>query len=112
MRDWARSAKSGIYARYLEGIDFENEMGKYAKPLLNIRMDEDSLCPPESCEWLLGKLPDAWVSRVSLAAREFESGQAGHFSWMKEPGPVARHIADWVGRQLESARSAPVVRPA
>ncbi|MEZ5462380.1 serine aminopeptidase domain-containing protein [Dokdonella sp.] len=112
MRDWAQSAKSGVYSRYLEGVDFENELGKYAKPLLNMRMEQDSLCPPESCEWLLGKMSSAEISRLSLAASEFEGRQASHFSWMKEPGPVARHIADWVHRRLEATGTAADVRPA
>ena len=101
MRDWARSSRTGCYDRYVEGFDFEKDMRAFSKPLLNIRMEQDSLCPEKSCEWLLGKFPKGEIERACLAANDFESGQASHFSWMKEPGPVARHIARWIDQQLE-----------
>lgn len=101
MRDWARSARTGFYSRYIEDVDPEKEMRGFDKPLLNIRMEQDSLCPSESSEWLLGKFPQCEIERVCLSAGDFENSQASHFSWLKEPGPVARRIAGWIARELE-----------
>lgn len=105
MRDWAETARTGNYARYLQGFDHERSLRGYVGPLLDIRMAQDALCPQASSERLLGKLPGSDVRRVGLSAGDFENGQASHFSWMKEPGPVAREIADWVHQALEQEPS-------
>lgn len=101
MRDWAQSARTGHYSAYIENVDYERSMREFAKPVLNIRLADDALCPTESCEWLLGKFPGIDAQRASLSASEFESGQASHFSWLKEPGPIAQRIANWIQQQFE-----------
>ena len=99
MRDWSRSGSSGRYASYVEGVDFEAAMGRYLQPLLCIHLSEDRLCPSASSEWLLGKFSRAEIQRIELRPEDFSAGVASHFSWLKEPAPVALRIAAWLNQR-------------
>ncbi len=95
MREWARSSK-GHYSSYIHGVDTEASMASFAGPLLCVRMSEDRLCPRESAEWLLGKFPLASISRAGLEPVDFPTGTASHFSWLREPAPVAQRMKHWI----------------
>ena len=55
-------------------------------------------------EWLLTSTvhdPDDFVDLVRVSVQplvpaDFASGRADHFSWMREPDPVAERIAAWL----------------
>ncbi|HET9033727.1 MAG TPA: alpha/beta fold hydrolase [Dokdonella sp.] len=110
MRDWARSSKAGCYESYFEGTDSERALAKFGKPVLGIRLSDDRLCPEESFNWLLKKFHDAPVERVLLTPENFSSAVADHFSWLKDPQPVAECLAKWL-RELQS-RDASTSAPA
>ncbi|MGB0132980.1 alpha/beta fold hydrolase [Dokdonella sp.] len=112
MRDWVRSARTGLYASYSGEIEIEKRMGEYAKPFLSIQLEDDSLCPPESRDWLLGKFGNASIERIGLQAGDFDNQLATHFSWMKEPAPVASQIANWIERRIEPDIDSPAVSAA
>lgn len=103
MRDWTDSAKAGCYENYLGDRDSERGLAEFGKPVLGIRLSDDRLCPEASFEWLLGKFQRASVERVLLASADFPSGVATHFSWMKDPQPVAKSLAKWL-RKIERER--------
>ena len=96
MRDWARTARSGCYARYGKDRDSERALRDFSKPVLGIRLSEDRLCPEASLDWLLAKTPHAPTERVLLAPGDFSSGLADHFSWLKDPQPIAASVAKWL----------------
>ena len=96
MRDWARTARTGRYQDTAEGRDSEQALAGYAQPLLGIRLSEDTLCPEASFEWLLGKFRSAPIVRQLLIPGDFSSGLANHFSWLKDPQPVAERMAEWL----------------
>jgi predicted alpha/beta hydrolase len=99
MREWARSS-SGCYANYVDGVDSEACLAKYEGPLFCAHLSEDRLCPTPSLEWLLGKLRRVRLTRVELNPADFDSGIATHFSWIREPGPVAQRMAEWIERTV------------
>lgn len=99
MREWARSSR-GHYADYVEGVDSEARLAAFEGPLFCAHMGEDRLCPTASLDWLLGKLRRARIKRVELTPADFDSGQANHFSWLREPGPVAQRMAEWIEHTL------------
>lgn len=96
MRDWARTSRRGCYENTRGGSDAEAALAEFAKPILGIRLSEDSLCPEDSFEWLLGKFKGAPIARGFLTPGDFTSGVANHFSWLKDPQPVARNLAAWL----------------
>ncbi len=98
MRDWARTARSGCYEGYGEGHHAERTLKQFSKPVLGIRLSEDRLCPEASLDWLLAKTPQAPIERVLLTAEDFSSRLASHFSWLKDPQPVAATLGRWLER--------------
>lgn len=99
MREWARSSR-GRYADYVPGVDSEARLASFEGPLFCAHLSEDRLCPTASLEWLLGKLRRARPTRVELTPADFDSGQANHFSWLREPGPVAQRMVEWIERTV------------
>lgn len=98
MRDWARSTRTGRYQDTADGRDSEQALAGYAQPVLGIRLSGDTLCPEASFEWLLGKFQSAPLARQLLVPGDFSSGLANHFSWLKDPQPVAERMAEWLRR--------------
>lgn len=96
MRDWARTSRRGCYQNTHDGRDSERALAEYAKPIFGIRLSEDTLCPDASFEWLLGKFPRASIEHEFLTTDDFASGTADHFSWLKDPQPIADHLAAWL----------------
>lgn len=98
MRDWARTTRTGRYQDTADGRDSEQALAGYVQPVLGIRLSEDTLCPEASFEWLLGKFQSAPLARQLLVPGDFSSGLANHFSWLKDPQPVAERMAEWLRR--------------
>ena len=96
MRDWAQTAHSGCYDNYGQDRDSERALINFSKPVLGIRLSEDHFCPKASFDWLLAKTPHAPTQRLLLAPKDFSSGLADHFSWLKDPQPVAGVLASWL----------------
>jgi len=91
IRDWARSGRTGRYAA--EGMGgLDAHMAAFAGPLLALRMRDDWLGPAASLRWLLHKLPQASTACHLLTPQDLH-GPADHFSWMKNPEPVAVRVA-------------------
>ena len=104
MHDWARTSRNGCYPNTQAGADSEHALAQFAKPVLGIRLSEDALCPAASFEWLLGKFPCASIEREFLTCEDFASGVANHFSWLKDPQPVAASLAAWLRRLVSSGQ--------
>lgn len=102
MRDWARSGVSGRYQLDSDKNDYEHAMARYAGPVLAVQLSQDAYAPRSSLQWLLQKFKIAAIEVVERDTGHFASGRADHFSWMKESGPVADAISDWVDRQIQS----------
>ncbi|QWP74792.1 alpha/beta fold hydrolase [Lysobacter sp. K5869] len=87
IRDWGRTALSGVYAARGVEADIEAGMAQVRVDARAVRMVEDWLVPRASQDFLLGKLPLAQVEAVELGARELGVA-ADHFAWMKRPDAV------------------------
>lgn len=98
MRDWAASASSGDYRP--AGIDFDAEarLRELHHPALALRLSSDYYAPKGSLDHLLQKMPDLQLTRDEIANAEFSGGVAGHFDWMREPGPVVERMVSWLER--------------
>lgn len=100
MRDWARTTREGRYADYGSGADPAQAFARFARPVLGVHLDEDTFCPDASLRWLLQKFAEAPVDHLDLLAADFRSAKADHFSWLKEPLPVATAMAGWIRSRL------------
>ncbi|WP_345781797.1 alpha/beta fold hydrolase [Dyella sp. GSA-30] len=94
--DWARTGRTGRYAARDMADDMEAKLAALHWPILTQRMHDDWLVPETSLDWLLGKMPLASRRSYVLASSELGHVRADHFSWMKAPGAIAGHIADWI----------------
>lgn len=87
IRDWGRTALSGVYAARGIDADMEAGMARVRVDARAVRMDDDWLVPRASQDFLLGKLPLARVEALELGARDL-GVRADHFAWMKQPDAV------------------------
>jgi len=93
MIDWARTARSGTYRPKGLRDDFEAKLSSETRPILSAHLQQDELVPINALEFLLRKAPKAKHQRAEFTTKDFDSGRADHFSWMKEPVPVADRLA-------------------
>lgn len=96
IRDWADSAGSGDYRPAQVDFAAEAALRQIALPALALRLRSDWYVPPASLDHLLHKLPLAQVQRGDIGDGEFSGGRAGHFEWMREPGPLVARIDAWL----------------
>lgn len=96
MRDWASTAWSGRYRQVLDDGDLDAELAALAHPLLALQLRDDRYAPASSLAGLLAKLPRTRAQTQSLTPADFSSCRADHFSWMKDPQPLAQRIAAFV----------------
>lgn len=95
MRDWSHSGIHGRYAPRGLALDLDAAFARVRLPLLAIALADDRYVPSASLDLLLDRFADAPQRRIELAGAAFPSGRATHFSWMREPAPVAAAIAAW-----------------
>jgi len=92
MRDWGRSATSGLYAPAGLG-DLGEAMAAVEVPVRAAVFTGDWLAPASSLHELLSRLPR---SRPRIAS--FDEGMLGtradHFAWMQAPAAVADWLAE------------------
>lgn len=96
IRDWTRSGQHGNYRPDRVAADLEAALAAFPGLVFALRNAHDRFVPRASLDWLLGKLGAARVTRLELATSDYGSGRADHFSWMKDPGPVAERLAAWI----------------
>jgi predicted alpha/beta hydrolase len=96
--DWSRSGRTGRYAARGLGRDLEGALRRQRAPILAQRLSDDWLGPEASLAFLLDKMPDAPRTVATLTADDLAGAPADHFAWMKNPGPVAHRIAEWILR--------------
>ena len=94
--DWARSGLRGSYRHTLPDGNLDAELVALTKPLLAVHLRDDRFAPPSSFSALLARLSKMRQQRVDLVPRDFASGRADHFSWLKDPQPVAGHVAAFI----------------
>ncbi|MEH6420938.1 alpha/beta hydrolase family protein [Pseudomonas sp. CGJS7] len=87
IRDWSRTALSGVYAARGIHADIEAGMARARVDARAVRMTDDWLVPRASQDFLLAKLPLARVETFELNAAAL-GARADHFAWMKRPGAV------------------------
>ncbi len=96
IRDWSISGLRGTYKHALPDGDLDAELAALTHPLFALHLQDDRFAPPSSFAALLARLPRTRQSRVHLVPKDFTSGRADHFSWLKDPAPVAAAIAAFV----------------
>lgn len=89
--DWAATGRTGRYGGHGIDEDLERSLAAQRAPVLALRMTGDWLVPAASLDFLLGKMPHAQAQVDVLSGTQ--GPDAAHFSWMKQPGEVARRFA-------------------
>lgn len=98
MRDWAATARTGLYSAVAGLEQAEMQLARYGGPVFALQMVDDAFCPRASLEWLLAKCQQAAIEVHTLRREDFDSGRADHFSWLKSPEPVAEQLRAWLDR--------------
>ncbi len=99
--DWAAQARTGRYSVRGSPLDWEGGMRGVTLPVLCLTLDSDTLAPASAADHLVGKLPQAALTRLRLPGPGLN-----HFTWVKQPGVVAPSILGWVDDQLRRSAAA------
>jgi predicted alpha/beta hydrolase len=91
IRDWSRSGLRGRYEAAAEAA-----LARVEAPVLAFHLAHDRFAPRRSLDHLLAKMPRAKAVLQPLVPADFASARADHFSWMRDPAPVADRIAAWI----------------
>jgi predicted alpha/beta hydrolase len=96
MRDWSCNARHGCYR--LEGSErsvqhIEAQLESVRIPVHALTIAGDPVAPTGACEELLSLVPNALVTRHTVAAVPAHSPWRRHFSWAREPSDVEPAIA-------------------
>ncbi|PKM21947.1 MAG: hypothetical protein CVV10_06765 [Gammaproteobacteria bacterium HGW-Gammaproteobacteria-14] len=98
MSDWLALARTNVYqARGVE-YDFDGAIGRYAGPLLSIRLLDDPFAPAAAMAAVSDKFPPSQVTQVEISAAELNDC-ADHFRWARTPQAVVSHIVRWLAYQ-------------
>jgi len=89
MRDWGYTARHGRFPR-LGGVDVEAALRSVTTPVLAISVARDQFTPAGTLDHLCAKLPAAPLTRVHL------QDKLDHFTWVRQPDPVAAQVVDWI----------------
>lgn len=96
IRDWARTGRTGRYAADGMTRDFERQLAALQLPVLALRLRDDWFGPAASLDWLLDKLVQAERTVELITTADMGGQAADHFGWVKNPAPIAAHIARWL----------------
>jgi predicted alpha/beta hydrolase len=96
IHDWITSGLSGRYRHAWPEGDLDAELRTRSHPLFALHLRDDRFAPPSSFDELVARLPNATAQIHRLAPADFESRVADHFSWMKDPAPIASRILDFI----------------
>ena len=94
--DWSRSGLRGAYRHAWPDGDLDAAMAALTQPVLAIHLRDDRYAPPSSFAALLARLPGTHQQRFDLVPRDFASGLASHFSWLKDTAPIAQRVVTFV----------------
>lgn len=96
MLDWARSGLSGHYRHAWPDGDLDAELRRCTLPVVAMHLRDDGYAPSSSLTELLSRLPAAAIRRHDLVPADFASARAEHFSWLKDPQPVATRVVAFI----------------
>lgn len=100
MRDWAATVRNGRYKMLSIEQDLTPALKSYRGAVAAVRMQDDRFVPAASLEHLQNLTPQAaWQTHV-LDKHDFGTQRADHFSWLRDPGPVATRLTAWTRHLL------------
>lgn len=96
IRDWSRSGISGRYRAQGLDTDFDAALRQLEKPGWSAHLHDDRFAPMSSTAALQARMPKVSWQLMRYVADQFPARQATHFSWMKEAGPIADDLRNWL----------------
>lgn len=90
--DWAHAARTGEFKSSTRGA-LEVGLERHEPEVLAIHVKGDTMAPRSTTEGLIAKLPRARTQWLELDPPAQPRRLNPHFRWLKEPQPVARHVA-------------------
>ncbi|MFG2499273.1 alpha/beta fold hydrolase [Streptomyces sp. NPDC048441] len=94
IRDWARQGRTGRYSAKGSAHDYESALHTLDLPVLAISVEGDTLAPASALDHLVGKVPQARVTRRDYTGQEAGRG-LDHFAWTRAGGALAKKVAAW-----------------
>jgi predicted alpha/beta hydrolase len=98
MADWLALAKTNVYQARGMDENFDAAIGRYAGPLLSIRLADDPFAPEAAMAAVSDKFLRSEVDKVVISAAEL-GDKADHFRWARTPAAVADKVTRWLASQ-------------
>jgi predicted alpha/beta hydrolase len=95
MLDWTGEALSGQYRIIGDTTDYNAALERLGLPVLLLSLSADRLVPSSCADFLARKLKHAQVSHMALHADAAGGKAFSHFSWVKRPDAVLKHVDLW-----------------
>lgn len=98
IRDWARTGISGRYRVDRVPLDLDAALRAVKLPGWAAHLQDDRLAPTRSLQELQSRLGAVAWTTEEFSREQFETRLATHFSWMKDPQPLAAALSAWLRR--------------
>jgi predicted alpha/beta hydrolase len=102
MRDWSHVAHTGEFSPRGSDINYELAMRNLQVPVVALGFKADPWSPIKATAALLGKLPRSSAVQWHWGKAETGGLDFDHFSWTKQPGLVAKAVAQQICRMTRA----------
>lgn len=100
--DWARQARTGRFLLGQPRVDYEPKLAEVTLPVLAISLQGDFFAPHHTLDALIGKMPQAALTRLRLDPKALGFEKIDHFRWARQPQLVLPQITQWLAAQRPS----------
>ncbi len=94
--DWGRQARTGRFIFGRPRVDHDRVLAGLTLPVLAISFSTDFFAPKRAMDGLLGKFPQARLTRHHLDPKALGFEGIDHFRWARRPQIVLPLIREWL----------------
>lgn len=94
--DWARQARTGDFILGTPRLNHREALAGVTLPVLAVSLQGDFFAPKRATDHLVGKMPQAQLSRHHLDPKAMGIDGVDHFRWARKPEVVVPTILDWL----------------
>lgn len=95
MTDWARHSRTGRYRPHGSTVDYDRRLRETDIPVLVISLDQDTLGPKSTVDFLCRRIPNAELTRWHVTESDGVAHR-DHIQWIKDSSVIGPKVAAWI----------------